>query len=492
MKPLDSILRHCAALGTAAALAATVPAATAHAQTTTGAATTAPVTSPAAPTGFARIHGVVYDSLNGGPLAGAEIRIEGTELSTTTGADGQYSLDSIPPGDRRLAILHPLLDTLGIQMVTRPLTFVAGTAPQLDLAVPTAEELAAAVCSRAERYRGPAALIGFVKDPDTGAPATGARVSLVYYENLLGKKEMRVRDAVADSLGHYRICGLPSNMDGKVQVFRGPVSSGEVPATVDNGFLATHSFSIASQVSISTVTDTSGRTHKVYAGRARVQGKVVSRAGKPIAGARISMDGTLAATTSRSDGEFTLDSLPSGTQSLTVRKLGYSPTYYPVELSAAQPQDVTIAMNDYVPTLAAMRTEVQAIRGLQMVGYTDRKRMGNGVYLDGSKLHKDASTFTQMLRGVPGIRIVPAGDGMHYSIVPTRGQSGCVNIYLDGTFWQQMQPGDIDSFVQPSEVAALEIYAGNTAPAEFIPPGRDGCATIVAWTSFTANKQRKP
>jgi len=467
-----------------AALAVVTAAGTAAAQT--------PVPAAAPGAGYANLRGTVFDSLNGGPLVGASIRVEGTELNAVTGADGQFTLDSVPAGERRMAVLHPLLDTLGIAMVSRPLTFTAGTPAVVNLAVPNAEQIAGALCPAAQRARGPAALIGFVKDPDTGGPAVGAKVSLVYYEDQLGvRKVPRVREIVADSLGRYRICGLPSNMDGKVQVFRGGISSGEVPAAVQNGFLALQSFSIGSNVRVATVTDTAGKSKRVYSGNASVVGKVVSRAGQPLAGARVTMDGTTAVAVSRANGDFVLDSLPSGTQSLTVRKLGYSATYFPVETSASAPQRVTISMNDFVPTLAAMRTEAQAIQGLQMVGYTDRKVTGNGVYLDGNKLDHQASGFTEMLRGVPGIRLTPATDGLHYRIVPTRGQSGCVNIYLDGNLWQQVTPGDIDAFVQPEEVAAIEVYTTSNIPAEFIPPGGGQCTTVVAWTSFTADKRQK-
>jgi hypothetical protein len=252
-----------------------------------------------------------------------------------------------------------------------------------------------------------------------------------------------------------------------------------------------HSFSIASQVRVSTITDTTGKSRQVYAGRARVVGTVTDHSGKPLAGARVTMDGTTALAITRSNGDFVLDSLPSGTQSLTVRRLGYSPAYYPVEVSAAAPRKVKIAMSDYVPTLAAMRTEAQVVRGLQLVGYEQRKESGSGIYIDGDKLSKNASEFSQMLRGVPGIRVATAADGIHYQLLPTRGQSGCVNIYLDGNIWRQSQPGDIDEFVQPSEVAAIEVYTPATVPIEFTPPGQAGCTTVVAWTNFTANKERR-
>ena len=45
-----------------------------------------------------------------------------------------------------------------------------------------------------------------------------------------------------------------------------------------------------------------------------------------------------------------------------------------------------------------------------------------------------------------------------------------------------MTPGDIDQFVRPDELVAVEVYHGSETPAEFTTPGQSGCATIVAWT----------
>src|SRR6185369_12306248 len=62
--------------------------------------------------GFGAVAGVVDDSLRGGALRGATVALIGTSLRTTTDQDGFFRLDSIPPGEAQLAVLHPLLDTL--------------------------------------------------------------------------------------------------------------------------------------------------------------------------------------------------------------------------------------------------------------------------------------------------------------------------------------------------------------------------------------------
>ena len=88
------------------------------------------------------------------------------------------------------------------------------------------------------------------------APAEGAKVSLLYYESdpLGFKKSPRVRDAQIGKDGHYRICGLPATMSGKLQVFRGGVQTGEVPVelggTSGTELLAMRSMSIASTAKV--------------------------------------------------------------------------------------------------------------------------------------------------------------------------------------------------------------------------------------------------
>ena len=56
-----------------------------------------------------------------------------------------------------------------------------------------------------------------------------------------------------------------------------------------------------------------------------------------------------------------------------------------------------------------------------------------------------------------------------------------MTIYVDGSPWQQLEPGDLDSFVQPNEVAAIEVYTGTSVPPQFSSAGQS-CAAVVVWT----------
>jgi hypothetical protein len=455
-----------------------------------------PLSAARAQAGFSGLKGMVIDSIHNAPLAHATVMIDGTSRSAVTDQDGRYLIDSIPAGKHRVVVMHPLLDTLGISMRTPDYMFAAGTTHELDVPVPGPEYVAARLCTRVQRERGPAVLIGFVRDPDTSAPAIGANVELVYYEaDPIGRKQLRKRNATVDSTGSYRMCMLPADMSGKVQVFRHGVSSGEVPVEVTNGALALRSFSVAANQTVVEVKGDSGKMKRVAKGTARVTGKVMDKKGQPLAGARVMLQGGGTAAVTKSNGEFTLDSLPSGTQAIEVRKIGYSVTEVPVELASNSPAKATVTMSDAVPMLETMRVEAASDKALSDLGYTSRKQMGFGYFLDGNKINHASQTFSDVLRVAPGLKVVPVGDGRSYQVVDSRSASnGCVNFYVDNTYWEQMSPGDIDSYVRPDELVAVEIYHGSETPPQFQKAGQSGCAAVVAWTQAkvsTMGKRKK-
>jgi hypothetical protein len=447
--------------------------------------------------GFSALKGMAVDSLHETPLVHANVMIEGTNRTAVTNADGLYFIDSIPAGKHRVVLMHPLLDTLGINMRTPEYNFVAGSVHELDIPIPSPRYLVARICPAATQTLGPAVLLGFVRDPDTKAPAVGAKVEVVYQAtDVIGRKSPRVRSAVTDSTGLYRICGLPGDLDGKVQVFRNNIASGEVPTQITNGFLGLRSFSIVSshQEVVEVKTD-SGKVKRIAKGSARVTGKVVDKQGRPLRDARVMIQGGIKPVLTNASGQFTLDSLPSGTQAIEVRKLGYSVAEAAVELSSTSPASATITMTDAAPMLETMRVEATADKALSDLGYLSRKNSGMGFYMDGKMINHDAVTFSDVMRVAPGLRISPTGNGRDYVIQDSRiAQGGCVNFYVDGNEWQEMTPGDIDQYVRPDEVVAVEVYHASNAPPQFQKPGQSSCAAIVVWTQAkvsTMSKKKK-
>jgi hypothetical protein len=447
--------------------------------------------------GAANVVGTVYDSIRVRPLEGARVFVDSTTLSAVTDENGRFHIEGIAPGSHFLRVVHPFLDTLTIALRSEAEAFAAGETKAVELATPAAERLIDVLCSPAWRARGPAALMGRVHEADTGQPATGAKLSLVWYELDVTsgvRKVPRVREANVARDGTYRICGLPPQLDGRAQVIRGALTSGDIPIAFGEDVLALRSMSIAAPNAVVAVPAPTDSTRPTAAptllGSARLTGKVLTKEGRPLVGARVQLEGTTRVATTRTTGDFVLDSLPAGTQTLTVRLLGFAPVEKAVDLSSRQPSSVTVTMDNFVPVLETVRVNAQRERALDDVGYARRKRMGMGWYMDTDEIKRRASlNFSDLLRGAPGIRVAQSQN--RQVIESSRDpMNGCVNIWVDGTQWQQLEPGDVDDFVKPFEVGAIEVYSPTSTPAEYQPAGRTSCSTIVAWTNRRLDRKR--
>ncbi len=449
---------------------------------------------------FGFLQGVAIDSVHEEPLVGALIQVEGTGRIGPTDSLGRFLIDSIPPGEYRLTVDHPLLDTLGITLVTPAMPFAINQVTRTAIAVPSTTMLTGLFCAPARRALGPGALVGRVREPDTDEPAVGARVSFVWYDpdipglpaNLRVKKAPRVREAVVAADGTYRLCGLPATFEGKLQAQRKDGgATAEVIVSQSEGLLALRSMSVAAMPKIAG-TDSVSKL-PIQKGSARVFGRVLNASGAPVANARVGLMGISAATLTRANGDFVLDSLPSGTQAIVVRQLGYRPTEVPVELSARSPARVTVKLGIYVPELSPVEVVSARDEGLQKVGFSDRKRSAaGGFFMDPDQLEKRRATmFTDLLRTVPGIRVSSAGNGQQ-TISSTRSATGggCVTVYVDGAQWQSMEPGDLDSFIRPEEVAAVEVYNGISTPPQFVTAGNN-CAAVVVWTKMRVQTRKR-
>lgn len=451
------------------------------------------VPQPPAPATTAWLQGVAFDSLHREPLQGAIIQVEGSGRFAITDSLGRFLADSIKPGSYRLVVDHPMLDTLGIAVTTPPMTFVANEVTRTYVSIPAGEALVNMFCPAARRTLGPGALVGRVREPDSDQAAVGARVSFVWFDPdppglptalRPTRKTPRVREATIGADGTYRLCGLPPTYEGKLQAQRKDGGeTAEVVVTQDDGLLALRSVSVAPLVLATK--DSAGKPKLVAKGTARVTGRVVNRSGAPVVNARVGLMGASAATITRSNGEFTLDSLPAGTQALVVRQLGYRPTEVPVELSSRTPSRVTVRLGDFVPELSPVEVVSRRDEGLQKVGYLDRKRSAAGGYfLSPEQIEqRRAMQFTDLMRSIPGMQVTNSnGDTMLMSTRSSAsGSGGCVTVWVDGAQWQQLTPGDLDSFVKPDEVAAIEVYNGASIPAQFVTPGQS-CSAVVVWT----------
>jgi hypothetical protein len=204
--------------------------------------------------------------------------------------------------------------------------------------------------------------------------------------------------------------------------------------------------------------------------------------------ARVSIEGSPSVSLTNARGEFVLDSLPSGTQSVEVRKIGYASTDKPVELSSRVPASTEVVLD--VAELAPMRIVAGAEKVLDDLGFNERKSRGIGHFIEGDQA-RGGVHFTDALRSIPNLRVAPAGNGRQVLQDARNPVSGCVNVFVDNVRWREFTPGDIDDFVNPTEVRAIETYSGSNVPVQFQAPGVSSCATVVVWTNRYLNRRIK-
>jgi hypothetical protein len=455
----------------------------------------------AAPT--ATVEGIAVDSLHRGFLRGAMLMIEGSNITAATDSLGRFRLESVPPGAQRIDVMHPILDTIGISLETRPLQVVAGKTLPLVISVPSAQTIVALKCTAAERGIGPAALVGFVQYSESEAPASGASVSLEWIDYQISRTSVetvpRRRAATVGANGRFQICGLPEQLAATLTASSGADSTASFAVQLgsvlgvaalelpDPQPISATPVVVARTVAPSTAgaipsRDSSVRVTRVAsrAANAILTGRVLDPAGTPLPRARVSVDSAFAL--SDPDGRFALRNLRSGTRSVIIRRLGYDPKEVIVALRARAPTEVTVKLSEFVPVLDTVRVRAVALDiGLQRLGFAQRKAAGTGYYLTPQQVaERGASRLLDLLVEAPMLRRTAEGGR---TIITGRPHGinlfqGCVAYFVDGVQWR----GEgVEDFIYPTEVAAIEVYSSNFVPSQFAH-GFEPCETVVIWT----------
>lgn len=436
--------------------------------------------------GNARIVGVVADSIDGTPLQGAEVVASGVATSVKTDSLGRFTIEGLAPGTYQVGVFHPLLESLGITLATKPFVIGPDSAGVVNLAVPSVPTLVHRYCPNEQTPATPAAVAGRVLDPDTDAPITHARISLAWTDVNVSKEAGVVRNphelhAETNDIGFFKICGLPTDLDGALQVSRGDITTPEVPIAMNGALLAFQGMSIPDEPG----TRATGI----------VTGHVLSLTGQPIPGARVGIPVSGVSTTTRADGAFSLTGVLTGTQVLVARTLGFATSAEAITVTSREPVDVTVTVGDKLNVLDPVLITARRELALDKSGFTARKHAGGGHFFTRDDIDKrKPNNITDMMKGLPSVTVSYQRGG-----TVVRGRSGitsmysggppCTRVFVDGFEWRDVQPGDLDMFVNPDDVIGIEVYQSGEVPNQFRRLDR-GCLTMVVWTQFRGKAKK--
>lgn len=432
-----------------------------------------------------QVEGTIGDSVRLGPIAGAVVGItrRGVEPEVTIIArsdeQGRFRFDSLEAGRYWLSFSSPFLDSLGYGGPARDLTVVPGQPTRVVLAGPSAATLRATACPGVALAKETGALYGRVIDADRDEPLIGAQVNVAWTQLTFDREVRRAlvkqhsAGVKTDSLGEYRLCGVPTDSWLLVQVQSGEKlgSALQVMISESAGVQTQHlSFSAdaarAPNVLLEALRDSA--TLAPLHGTAALQGVVFGERGQRLSGVEVRVVDAAPVVKSDERGEFSLSGLPAGTHELEVRRLGYPIERYPVDLRGGRTLRREVRLQNVV-SLEAMN--VIGRRAKYASFEANRRLSQTGLFMSETEIAaRHAVNTSDLLTRLPGFRILGSGAGA--KVVSTRGQCS-PKIVIENLHNQEINT------IPPSLIGAIEIYPNsNQAPIQY----RSTCGLILIWT----------
>ena len=432
---------------------------------------------------YARVHGVVFDSVAGRPLPRALVQLvalgDSNRIRSARSDDtGAYAIDSVPMGTYLLGFLHDRLDTLQMESPLRRIEIQMAGNVLVPVSIPGATTLVTQRCGRSPKGQLPTMIAGTVRSARTSEPVAAARVRAQWNELILGPRGLEKRSpahyVTTGESGAFVFCGVPTDVAVVTRAFNGTDSSGVVELHTPANGLLVRDLHIGSAVG----------------GTARVRGAVRTAAGEPIVGARLVVWGTSATATTTSRGQFELAGLPAGTYTLESRALGYEFTRETIDLNASAPTTLNVAMRPRPVVTDTVRVRGRAVSGaVPLADFERRRKSGDGHFLDEQWLkERDVMYMADIFRTIVGMTIMPGSTGSDRVLMRASGGGGpCVPaVFLNGLAVHTTD-GALDVIANPQEVRGVEIYShGSSVPIQF--QSLNGCGSIVLWTGARRNQ----
>jgi hypothetical protein len=439
-----------------------------------------------------RIEGQITDSVHARPAAGASVYVarvspDAALRLVTTDEKGRFQVDSLIAGRYTVDFTTPFLDSLDLTLPSREIVLGADERVRVELGIPSGATLRAAACPGVELPKGKGAVVGRVTDADSDKPLVGASVAVSWVDlavdraTLQPTMQQRGGAMPVDSVGNYRLCGVPTDTYLLVQVQdKGRVGSTLRLNVADDVGVAKRDLSLSVSGSRPIAEEAPAGTGAEAApvrrltGTATLTGTVRGAGGEPLRDAQVSVLDAVGMAHTDSAGHFTLSNLPAGTQLVEARRIGYVLGQLPVELRSGRSVEQEITLLKFV-SLDSIRVVAQRNRYREYE--TRARRSGAGRFLSQDDIQKrNPIEVSDIVRMLPGFRIV--GSGLDARVVSSRGQISLrqgectANVVIDG-----MQHQDIN-LLPPTDVAALEVYNGPSAPMQY----DSACGVIVIWT----------
>jgi len=181
-------------------------------------------------------------------------------------------------------------------------------------------------------------------------------------------------------------------------------------------------------------------------------------------------------------GEFRIAGLPPGTNVFNVRRLGFEPASFTALLKPGKTHRATFSMTATAHALPTVAVADTARKTHWLDVFERRKGSSPGAFFTRADIErKGARIGSDVVRNVPGIRLIPVRGGAGYKVTMNRGAGGRT-CYPQMFYHNTPHSGDLDDFIA-EDIEAVEVYVGvSEIPPELDKGGRGICGAIVVWT----------
>jgi carboxypeptidase family protein len=174
--------------------------------------------------GPAAVTGVVYDGLRPGPMSGARVFLSGTSFAASTGPDGRYRIDSVPPGRYTVSVLATRFDSLLLDAPMKQVAVSAGEDTEADFGIPEPATLYARWCTGVPMADTLGVVLGIVRDT-SALLAAGVKVTVEWSNYSKPQPDrLAIRPITVEGTtgrdGRYALCGLPTRRPVTVRASR--------------------------------------------------------------------------------------------------------------------------------------------------------------------------------------------------------------------------------------------------------------------------------
>lgn len=435
------------------------------------------------------LRGSVFDSLQSKrPLAGAQVMVAGATGMAITDRNGRYELRDVPAGRRLVSFFHPSLDSLEVSAPALEIQVHDGRTATADLGIPSARGISERLCG-VEPAPSTAVLFGLARAAEDGALLSGAVASVAWFEFTLergvARQSQRTAVDTTGADGRYVLCGVPNDISVALSVESGGQSSGALHLSLDSAEFARFDAAVS-------LTDPAARPlpAEVNAdsasimrttGSAGLRAVVLDERRRPIRGAIVGVRGSPVSGVSAADGSLTLAGVPSGSQTLVARAIGWAPAFRVVTLAPGKHAELTVTL-----TKAPMSLPEVAIVGRRRSSaersFDLRRKLDFGHFFEGKELDLVRQTSAFWAR-IPGIYLYEsaAWDPMPMMTGARGASSKCFpTVWIDGMRAMSISGWELRTYMIGAQ--RLEVYTRSVeTPAEFQSPANP-CGAIVIWT----------